>query len=74
VLEDGVYLSGVASSLPLVPTTNSANSFAGWVLLAFRLMEWLAPDGSDQLAAAGRLAPGTTLRLVVPRAIRLDID
>jgi hypothetical protein len=30
----------------------TASSFAGSVLLALRLIEWIAPDGSDQLSPA----------------------
>jgi hypothetical protein len=44
-----VYLMGVVRELSLVPRTNTASSFAGSVLLALRLIEWIAPGGSDQL-------------------------
>jgi len=40
------YLTGVVSALSLVSTTKTASSFAGWVLLALRLIEWLAFGGS----------------------------
>ena len=48
----GLYLTGVVSSLSSVSTTKTASSFAGRVLLALRLMGWLAPGGSDQLSPA----------------------
>jgi hypothetical protein len=47
-----VYLMGVVSALSLVSRTKTASSFAGSVLLALRLIEWVAPGGSDQLSPA----------------------
>jgi len=47
-----VYWMGVVSTLSLVSRTKTASSFAGWVLLAFRLIEWIAPGNSDQLSPA----------------------
>lgn len=46
------YLTGVVSGLSLVSRTKTASSFAGSVLLALRLIEWVAPGGSDQLSPA----------------------
>ena len=46
------YLMGVVSGLSLVSRTKTASSFAGSVLLALRLIEWIAPGGSDQLSPA----------------------
>ena len=46
------YLTGVVSASSLVSTTKTASRFAGWVLLALRLIEWLAFGGSDQLSPA----------------------
>jgi hypothetical protein len=46
------YLTGMVSGLSLVSTTKTASSFAGRVLLALRLIEWLAFGGSDQLSPA----------------------
>ena len=47
-----VYLMGVVRGLSLVSRTKTASSFAGSVLLALRLIEWVAPGGSDQLSPA----------------------
>ena len=47
-----VYLMGVVRVLSWVSRTKTASSFAGSVLLALRLIEWIAPGGSDQLAPA----------------------
>ena len=47
-----VYLIGVVRGLSLVSRTKTASSFAGSVLLALRLIEWIAPGGSDQLSPA----------------------
>src|SRR5262249_1681356 len=47
-----VYLMGVVRGLSLVSRTNTASSFAGSVLLALRLIEWVAPGASDQLSPA----------------------
>ena len=47
-----VYLTGVVRGLSLVSRTKTASSFAGSVLLALRLIEWIAPGGSDQLSPA----------------------
>src|SRR6185437_10192977 len=47
-----VYWMGVVRVLSLVSRTKTASSFAGSVLLALRLMEWIAPGGSDQLSPA----------------------
>lgn len=46
------YLTGVVKGLSLVSRTKTASSFAGSVLLALRLIEWIAPGGSDQLSPA----------------------
>lgn len=46
------YLMGVVSALSLVSRMKTASSFAGSVLLALRLIEWVAPGGSDQLSPA----------------------
>lgn len=46
------YLMGVVSALSLVSRMKTASSFAGSVLLALRLIEWIAPGGSDQLSPA----------------------
>src|SRR6516164_1996145 len=46
------YLTGVVRGLSLVSRTKTASSFAGSVLLALRLIEWIAPGGSDQLSPA----------------------
>jgi hypothetical protein len=46
------YLIGVVRELSLVSRTKTASSFAGSVLLALRLIEWIAPGGSDQLSPA----------------------
>ena len=47
-----VYLMGVVRGSSLVSSTKTASSFAGSVLLALRLIEWIAPGGSDQLSPA----------------------
>ncbi len=47
-----VYLMGVVRGLSLVSRTKTASSFAGSVLLALRLIAWVAPGGSDQLSPA----------------------
>jgi hypothetical protein len=47
-----VYLMVVVRGLSLVSRTKTASSFAGSVLLALRLIEWVAPGGSDQLSPA----------------------
>src|SRR5436853_2801245 len=47
-----VYLIGVVSNLSLVSRTKTASSLAGSVLLSLRLIEWIAPGGSDQLSPA----------------------
>lgn len=47
-----VYLMGVVRVLSLVSRTKTASSFAASVLLALRLIEWIAPGGSDQLSPA----------------------
>ena len=47
-----VYLMGVVRRSSLVSRTKTASSFAGSVLLALRLIEWIAPGGSDQLSPA----------------------
>ena len=47
-----VYLMGVVRGSSLVSRTKTASSFAGSVLLALRLIEWIAPGGSDQLSPA----------------------
>ncbi len=47
-----VYLRGVVRGLSLVSRTKTASSFAGSVLLALRLIEWIAPGDSDQLSPA----------------------
>ena len=47
-----VYLMGVVRGSSLVSRTKTASSFAGSVLLALRLIEWVAPGGSDQLSPA----------------------
>ena len=47
-----VYLTGVVRGLSSVSTTKTASSFAGLVLLALRLIEWVAFGGSDQLSPA----------------------
>jgi hypothetical protein len=48
----GFYLTGVVGTWSSVSTTKTASSFASRVLLALRLMGWLAPGGSDQLSPA----------------------
>ena len=45
-----IYLMGVVRGLSLVSRTKTASSFAGSVMLALRLIEWVAPGGSDQLS------------------------
>jgi|SRR6185312_5753038 len=45
-----VYLMGVVRGVSLVSRTKTASSFAGSVLLALRLIEWIAPGGSDQFS------------------------
>jgi hypothetical protein len=47
-----VYLMGAVRGSSLVSSTKTASSFAGSVLLALRLIEWIAPGGSDQLSPA----------------------
>ena len=47
-----VYLMVVVRGLSLASRTKTASSFAGSVLLALRLIEWIAPGGSDQLSPA----------------------
>jgi hypothetical protein len=47
-----VYLMGVVRGLSLVSRMKTASSFAGSVLLALRLIEWVAPGASDQLSPA----------------------
>lgn len=47
-----IYLIGVVSGVSLVSTTKTARSLAGSVLLALRLIEWIAPGDSDQLSPA----------------------
>lgn len=47
-----VYLMGVVRGLSLVSRTKTASSFAGSVLLALWVIEWIAPGGSDQLSPA----------------------
>ena len=47
-----VYLMGVVRAMSLESRTKTASSFAGSVLLALRLIEWIAPGGSDQLSPA----------------------
>lgn len=47
-----VYLMGVVRGWSLVSRTKTASNFAGSVLLALRLIEWIAPGGSDQLSPA----------------------
>ena len=42
----GFYFTGVVSSLSSVSTTNTASSFAGFVLLALRLTGWREPGVS----------------------------
>ena len=49
---------GVVRGLSLVSRTKTASSFAGSVLLALRLIEWIAPGGSDQLSL-----PKTSIQL-----------
>lgn len=46
------YLTGVVSGLSLWSRTKTASSFAGSTLLALRLIEWVAPGGSDQPSPA----------------------
>jgi hypothetical protein len=47
-----VYWMGLVRGLSLVSRTKTASSFARSVLLALRLIEWIAPGGSDQLSPA----------------------
>ena len=47
-----IYLMAVVKGLSLVSRTKTASSFAGFALLALRLIEWIAPGGSDQLSPA----------------------
>jgi hypothetical protein len=47
-----VYLMGVVRGSSLVSRTKTASSFAGSVLLALRLTEWISPGRSDQLSPA----------------------
>jgi hypothetical protein len=47
-----VYLMGAVRGSSLVSSTKTASSFAGSVLLALRLIEWIAPGRSDQLSPA----------------------
>ena len=47
-----VYLMGVVRGSSLVSRTKTASSFAGSVLLALRLIEWISPGRSDQLSPA----------------------
>src|SRR5215470_12035987 len=49
---EAVYLMGVVRGSSLVSRTKTASSFAGSVLLALRLIAWIAPGGSDQLSPA----------------------
>src|SRR5262249_52747910 len=49
---EAVYLMGVVRGSSLVSRTKTAISFAGSVLLALRLIAWIAPGGSDQLSPA----------------------
>ena len=42
-------LMGEVSGLSLLSRTKTASSFAGRVVLALRLIECIAPGGSDQL-------------------------
>lgn len=46
------YLMGVVSALSSVSRMKTASSLAGSVLLALRLIEWVAPGDSDQLSPA----------------------
>src|SRR5215469_5642842 len=45
-------LIGVVSALSSESTTKTASNFAGLLLLALRLIEWIAPGPSDQLSPA----------------------
>ena len=47
-----VYLMGAVRGPSLVSRTKMASSFADSVLLALRLIEWVAPGASDQLSPA----------------------
>jgi hypothetical protein len=46
------YLMGVVRELSLASKAKAASSFAASVLLALRLIEWIALGGSDQLSPA----------------------
>lgn len=46
------YSIGVVRAVSSVLTTKTASSLAGSVVLAFRLIEWVASGGSDQLSPA----------------------
>lgn len=46
------HLTGVVSALSSESTTKTASNFAGSVLLALRLIGWLAFGASDQLSPA----------------------
>src|SRR4051794_31198566 len=47
-----ISLIGLVKGSSLLSRTKTASSFAGSVLLAFLLIEWIAPGGSDQLSPA----------------------
>ena len=52
----GLYLTGVVSSLSSVSTTKTASSFAGAVVLAFRLTRWSSPASRTNFRPRGRSA------------------
>ena len=47
-----VYFMGVVRGFSLVLRMKTASSFAGSVLLALRLIEWIAPGSSNQLSSS----------------------
>ena len=56
-----VYLMVVVRALSLVSRTKTASSFAGSVLLALPVIEWIAPGGSDQPSPARQMRVSPSL-------------